>query len=91
MVYIENWDDFQERSIVLFRSDPVAVCALIFLCNQESLYDLLPFLPFMSFEVLGLHVMEAFERGVGTILLRLESEEGRNCRNFFWLAVMHRG
>lgn len=24
MVYIENWDDFQERSIVLFRSDPVA-------------------------------------------------------------------
>jgi hypothetical protein len=25
MVYVENWDDFQERSIVLFRTDPVAV------------------------------------------------------------------
>jgi len=24
-VYIENWDDFQESSIKLFRSDPVAV------------------------------------------------------------------
>jgi len=24
MVYIENWDDFQESSIKLFRSDPVA-------------------------------------------------------------------
>lgn len=24
MVYVENWDDFQERSIVLFRTDPVA-------------------------------------------------------------------
>lgn len=39
MVYIENWEDFQERAIVLFRSDPVAVS----LPSFPSCYSVLNF------------------------------------------------